>query len=378
MRRLVLALSVLCASRAFGASLVLMPLDVVNGESAAASDLRPLIAGAVESKGWQIAATDISALLEERRVRYLDSIDGVVRDAILEQTGASAVLMVTVYTYSQGRSSTVALSAHLIDGDGDVIWANVTGLSSSDTERALGLGRKDSVSAVAGEAITSLMRDFPSGRLSAREWGAGALAGAHRRGRRCPTFVSPAFDASQPICVLPFDNTSTSPNAPRLLADVLALRLAAAGFNVVDPAALRAAALDAGVSLRGAGAEELAALAKILRTPLFLRGTVYAYVDPASRSGAPSPVIDVEATLVDANAGKVLWAAQNNRKGTDYIGFLMLGAVSNSVSLTDRVATEMIATVRTNHEASKSAGHRVALASSGRKSRQHGSGEGER
>jgi TolB-like protein len=325
-----LLLILLLSRAALAGSVVLLPVD--NDE------LAPLIVKAVEAKGWQVKRGDeIEALLEQERVRYLDSIDARVREKILEKSGANAILSVTVYLYKPA----VGLSARLIDRDGVVVWANVAAVAPSDTERVLGLERKD----VSVEAVEALLRDF---RRSGSPTRPPKAAGWRTR----PTFyLSPELDRSRPICVLPFDNHSRVTDASRVLADVLALRLAAAGFRVVDPVVLRDAALKARISLHGVSSPDLALLAKSVGTPLFLRGTIYAYNE--------SPSIDVEATLVDAVAGKVLWASQQSRKGSDYIGFLMLGAVSNSVSLSDRVAAEMIATARTKHEKFIAAGPRA-------------------
>jgi hypothetical protein len=52
--------------------------------------------------------------------------------------------------------------------------------------------------------------------------------------------------------------------------------------------------------------------------------------------------LQLEFSLVDVRVGRVLWAAQHSRKGRDYVGFLMLGTVTNSVALSDRVIAEMI------------------------------------
>lgn len=363
MRRALLTLLLMVAAHASGgSSVVLMPLDNVSGEQSATSVLPPLIAKAMEAKGWKVAGGDIEPLLETERVRYFDSLDANVRHDILEKSGADAILTVTVYTYAQGRNPTVGLSAHLIDAEGRITWSNVAAVASSDTERAFGLGRKETINEVAAEAVGRLMEKCTPG---------SPTRPAGRRTRpTSPHYVSDDLDKSRPICVLPFDNNSNAPDAPRVLADVLALRLAAAGFSVVDPAVLRAAALKARISLRSVNSNDLATLAKSVGTPLFLRGTVYAFDDPTARNSAIPPALDVEATLVDVSTAKVLWAAQQNRKGTDYIGFLMLGAVSNSVSLTDRVATEMIATARTNHANKNASGDRAAVASLGRKGRQ--------
>jgi hypothetical protein len=199
------------------------------------------------------------------------------------------------------------------------------------------------VSAVARGAVGALLRSFP----------AATAEGTPARGARKPllargpvVFRSAELDPSKPhrICILPFENSSGEPDAARVVADVLAMRLAAAnGFEVVEPAVLREAALKIGIaSFRWVETETLQKLAPAVGTPLFLRGSIGNYRDPSSNRAVVVPEIDLELTLVDVQNGHVLWSAQHERKGTDYAGLLMLGAVSNSVALADRVVTEMV------------------------------------
>jgi TolB-like protein len=146
------------------------------------------------------------------------------------------------------------------------------------------------------------------------------------------------------VCILPFENFTSVREAPRVLSDVLQHELIASGrFEVVEAAELRAALVAEGV--RGLGALEpakLAALGQRLGTPLFLRGSVYRYVDPGARNGAATPDVEVEVALVDAAAGRIVWTAENARKGRDYKGLFQLGALRSVVALSDQVFGEIV------------------------------------
>ncbi len=351
-----------------------MPLDNVGGDQSAYETLPPLIVKSLQARGWTVASgVEVETLLEQRRVRYFDSLDGEVRRELLTRYNASQILTVTVYAYAPIRNASIGLAAQLVDATGAPQWSSVAGLTSGDTERALGLGKKESLEAMAPQAIAALLRGFPCGSCTMVH-GSAPRAGLMRRAL---SFRDSELDHARRICILPFDNESTAPDAVRLVAGILSLRLSAAGFQLVDPSTLRAAALNAHVSFHNVGSQDLRKLEKAVGTSLFLRGTIYGFDDPAIHNGT-TPALDLEATLVDVAAGKVLWAVQDNRKGTDYIGFLMLGAVSNSVTLTDRVAAEMIATARINHEKNSPSNDRPPVASLVRKRRQPDAGEGQR
>ena len=327
-------------------AIVVLPFDNFSGVTEAPRELAALFAKDLERRGWRVVPSEeVEPLLEKDRVRYLDSLDDQSRADIIAATGAAAIVSGTLYTYTEGRNPVVALSARMIRADGTFAWGDIKGLSSDDTETVLGFGRSGKIDGLAERTIDALTKRFPTPTEESEII----------RGPRKPLFRSgpvsfrvPDLDPSAPhkVCVLPFDD-STASDAVRVVADVLSLRLASAnGFEVVEPAALREAALKANiVSFRWITSDDLARLAPIVGTPLFLRGTIYDFVDPAAgRGGAATPQIQIEMTLVDIQSRRVLWSAQHDRKGTDYTGFLMLGAVSNALTLTDRVVSEMIAT----------------------------------
>ena len=325
--------------------MAILPFDNLSSADLAPHDVAVLLEKVIAAKGWRVVPSDkIEPVLEAGRIRYLDSLEAPALAGIVAATGATAVVTGTVYSYSAGRNPIVALSARMIRADGTIAWGNVSGVAADDTEKPFGFGKRVTTAGVADSAVAALVRNFPD---------AGDEAGLVS-GLRKPLFHSGPIsfrasdlDPATPhrVCVLPLDNTSGVPESGRVVYDILALRLAAAsGFEVVEPAALRAAALKTGIaSFRSVTSEDLIRLTPAVGTPLFLRGTIYTYRDPSGNAAA-APEVQLEISLVDVQAGRVLWAAQHTRRGSDYIGFLMRGAVSNTVALTDRVVAEMIAT----------------------------------
>jgi hypothetical protein len=331
--------------RADAPAVAVLPFDNLSSADVAPHELAALVEKAIAMKGWRVApSAGLEPLLEKARVRYLDSLDPAIRAQIVEATGVSAIVTGSVYSYSSGRNPIVALSARMVRADGTIAWGEVAGMSADDTEKPLGFGKQETTAGVAESAVRALMRHFPE---------AGDES-VQTQGKRKPlfhagpiSFRASDLDPATPhrVCLLPLDNISGMPDSGRIVFDVLSLRLAAAaGFEVVEPAALRAAALKAGIaSFRSVTSDDLLRLAPAVGTPLFLRGTIYTYRDPTGNA-ASAPEIQLEISLVDVQAGRVLWTAQHGRRGSDYVGFLMRGAVSNTVALTDRVVGEMIAT----------------------------------
>jgi len=142
------------------------------------------------------------------------------------------------------------------------------------------------------------------------------------------------------IAVLPFANAGPH-DAARIVAELFARRLAGSTlFEPVDPADLRAAVVSEKIRDLSDPAE-LARLGRRLGTALFLKGTIYAFVEPAQAS-SESPRLEMETTLDDVAGGEVAWTSYASRRGTDYRGLLELGAITNVVGLADQAVAEMI------------------------------------
>lgn len=341
-----LALAALPLLADAGNTALLLPLENLSANEQADELLTVLLTKAMESRGWQVIPPErAEGVLEESRVRYLDSFDEPVREKLLASAAASTLVSGTVYIWRDGENAAVALSMRIIAKDGHVVWGDVIALTASDTEGLLGVGRARAIQQVAADAVVRLCRSMPRPGETR-----GLVHGTTKRfWRHGPlTFRSIALAEGQRrrIAILPFDTASQDRIAPRVVADILAIRLGATGvFDVVEPGALRAAARAAGLrTFSFIGSSELARLAKPLDTALFLRGSIYRWNDVTARSSNVPPEAEIEMSLVDVATSRILWNTIHSRNGADYEGLLLRGAVSNAVTLTDRMLSEMIDT----------------------------------
>lgn len=360
----------LLAASAAAESVVLLPLENRSGTAGAVADIEPLLAAQMTAKGWQVVAGDaVRAQLETQRVRYLDSVDADARKTLLDALQSSAYVSGTLLTYARGRDPIVALSAQLVRADGSVAWSDVRALSSAETEGFFGAGRKTTVDGVAREVVAELLRRFPAPGKESSPAGGPSKPFLHDGPL---AFRAADLDPRAPhlVCVLPFENKSGSPEAARVVTELVSLRLGAAqGFEVVDPATMRAAALQAGIaSFRFVQSDDLVRLGAAVHTSLFLQGTVYDFIDPAETPGR-DPRLQIEMSLVDVASGRVLWSAHHDRLGSDYIGLFMRGAATSAVALTDRVVGEIVQTGTA--PASRAAAAGTAARKAGRSPEKH-------
>lgn len=326
-------------------ALVLLPFEDLSGSESGAQRVAALVEKAATAKGWRVVGTEnVDALLEKARVRYLDSFDEPVRKSILDASGTTAILTGTIYRFAEGRNPVVAVSARLVRADGTLAWADVAALTSDDTEGLFGFGKKPTAAAVAESAVGALMRRFPAPGATSAAITSGPSK--HLFGAAPSSVLAPDAlprGSGRRICILPFENASQTADGARVVTDLLAIRLAASGdYTVVEPAIVRAAALEAHIgSFTSMSPDALAKLAAAVGTPLFVRGTVFRYVDPALRGGVQAE-LDIELSMINVADGRIVWASQHARSGSDYTGLLLLGTITNSVSLTDHVVSEMV------------------------------------
>jgi hypothetical protein len=323
---------------------IVLPFTNLSGVERAPSEIAEGFARRLSERGYKaVPAAEVEAFLAAEHVRYLDSLSGPVRQKLLDQLSASAVVFGTIYTFAEEQNAIVGLSARILRADGSLAWAGVAGLSTQDTEGALGLHRITSSSELAARALDTLASDLPApgsgGKLSSGR--------ARPPGVSAPvTFRSAALEAGKahPVCLLPLENRTPARLAGRVVSELLGQRLAASGFfSVVEPADLRAALVVSGVhGLRTSDAAELQKLAGAVGSNLVLRGTIYAFKDTSPRNTSLTPELELDLALVDTAAGRVVWTSRIARKGTDYEGLFQRGIITNVVTLTDQAAAEMV------------------------------------
>ena len=338
-----LTLFALSAPAPAAETVVMVPFQNLSGAGGAPGAVSAELARHMESRGYRVVRGEaVDEFLAAEKIRYLDSLPASSRERLLQRFEASAAVLGTIFDFAESDNPVVAVSARLVGADGRVAWSAVAGLSADDTKKVFGFGRLASLDALAVRAVAILTRDLP------KPGSASKLASARSRPLDLSsprTFRSAALaGGGNLVCILPFENRSAARVAPRVVGELLAQRLAASeGFRVVEAAEFRNAMVAAGVyGIRTGDPDELKKLGAKVGTNLFVRGTIYAYKDVLPGSGVTTPEIELQLTLVDVAAGKVLWTSSLARKGLDYSGLLELGAISNAVTLADQVVAEMI------------------------------------
>jgi TolB-like protein len=147
------------------------------------------------------------------------------------------------------------------------------------------------------------------------------------------------------VAVLPFSNISDTKNAGKIVADVYVTELFKSDrFLVLEPGNVRQFMIQERVGTIGEmELDRLKVLGRRLRVDFIVVGTVDEF-DPGRRGGAP--VVSVTARMVETSSGRIVWSAQNKRRGDDYTIVFDLGEVRTITVLTQKVVKEMVDTIK--------------------------------
>src|SRR6266542_1937244 len=204
--------------------LVLVPFERVARATAARDVLMPALAAALLAKGYDVVAgPEVEEFLRKRRIRWLDSLSRAHAAELLSAFDASGVVLGTILAWGPDRIDPhVALTVRVLGRDGMVLWSDLAGLSVSETEGALGVGKVRGIEELGRRTAASLVVTLPAGRLApvrvARSAGLAQLPRVFRDRDRIGSRLR--------ICVLPLQNHTESRDPPRILDAVLQHRLA--------------------------------------------------------------------------------------------------------------------------------------------------------
>jgi hypothetical protein len=297
--------------------------------------------------GYEVIAGDlVDDVLEEERIRYLDSIPPPTVKKLLEITTADAILVGAFAIEALDRDSQgIGLLARVVDGSGQVLWAGTTSLTLKDTEGLFKSGRLQTIDELIPAATRKLLSSFPAPehRAPLRVWG--GSGGGYPRAAG----VAGAVPRSSRIALLPFTNGTEDRNAVRTVETLFLARFGEReGIRVVEPGELRAAMIAEGFpSFRSLGPAEFKKLSDRIGTPFLLRGAVLDY-QARSDMTMPAPNVLLSLGVTDAVKNRVIWSAWYERNGASFEGLLRLGSVGTFFGVVDRMVADLIETLYDN------------------------------
>jgi len=296
--------------------------------------------------GYEVALPELAEpLLEELRIRYLDSMSKGSVNQLLQDTGAGALITGSYWLGKAELAPEVAIMARLVGPDGELWWAGVKAMTSDDTKGAFGAGHKKTLEALAPSVSHALLDSLPNPgdrvpvKGLSRPGGGGHARSATAAGRA---------QGQQTLALLPLQNFTEDRSAAKIIESLLLLRLGAHHVSArpVEPAELRRALVDEKLPpFRVLGPDEMKKVAAKVGATLVLQGAVYNFGNTADLAGQISPEVVVSLSLFDVTSGKVVWHGMHGRTGKSYEGWLGMGRVRTLVGVADATLSELLSTL---------------------------------
>jgi len=117
-------------------------------------------------------------------------------------------------------------------------------------------------------------------------------------------------------------------------------------FKIEFPGNVRNFLVNERIIVRtGIGLQTIKLMAKRLGVDAVILGEVDEFIGVDDRKRAVIPIVSIRCRMIEARSGKVLWMAQHDRTGNDYISILDFGKVRSVAALTRKVVGEMVKTM---------------------------------
>jgi TolB-like protein len=296
----------------------------------------------VKERGYQVMSSEeIESFLFRYRIRNTGMLSRMYLSALRQEFAVGLVMVGSVdLFYESEENPQWGLSSRILSTEsGAIRWAESTGFTGDDFTGMLGLGTIRSGEQLAEEVIQALLRDLPRAGDSfpVPEPSSPSTDAIYR---------SPVLDSDPPqrVAVLPFKNFSERKGAGRILTDVFTTALFQhGGFEVVEPGEVGEALLALKAPTYGTiDFEGLAEVRKRVGVDAVIVGTVYTYNEGIKRTETTAPEVALDARMLDAKSGRILWYASHGNSGDDYQTVLDFGKIRSMVPLAREVINEML------------------------------------
>ena len=283
-----------------------------------------------------VTADAVAEVLRDYRIRNTNELSIEQLSKISVDLAAGYVLVGSLDRFVESDAGAeVALTARLISVPSmSVEWMATSATHTDDGIRPLGLGTAQTASHIARHSVKDLFKSFRYERDQDVR-----LIQAVRLQEGKSAFSVPCHT----ILVLPFSNESDVHFAGNIISQRILSTLFREGFTFVDPGTVREAMLHEGDLTPGKATDSLLAIFRE-RTgaDLVLTGTVSQLDVGTQVSLDIVPGAAVEARLIDARSGEVVWAKTFSSSGNDGALFFGTGTMHGAAAVMDHLASRLV------------------------------------
>jgi len=331
--------------------LALLPFENVSGSIRSLRIIMPMLEGGLRERGYQVVSQErLEPFLSRHRIRNTGMLSRRQLQALREEFEVELAMVGSVDLFHDSEENPQwGLSSRLLSTeDGAILWAESAGLTGDDFTTILGLGTIRSGERLGREVVRLLFRTLPpaGGRFKVKE---GTRSPLRRFFGFKAGYRSPILDSDPPkrVAILPFENASERRGAGRILTDLFTTALFQSGrFQVLEPGEVQEALIALGAAPYGAiDFETLKGLRERIGLDAVILGTVYTYNEGLKKGATTSPEVALDARMLQAETGRILWFAAHARNGEEYQIVLDFGRIRSMVPLALKVIGEMLETL---------------------------------
>jgi hypothetical protein len=314
--------------------IAVLPISNISGAPAPLRDLRQMLMQGLFDKGIGVLDEQVlQAYMLRHRLRYTAGIDRETASTLKKETGADAVLILSVELYNDTDPPKVSLWSRLVStGDEPkILWIEGRSMSGDDSPGILGLGIIDDPKLVLKKTMQSLL-----GSLS--EFMAKAEQEPRVKWKRYvprTAYRSPVFNPARKyrVAVIPFYNLSGRKNGGEMMMwQFLATMEGTKNFELIEPGILREELLRGRMVLyKGVSLANAEVLFEDLDADLIVDGTVFKYDDYQGAYGIPE--VEFSSVLLDRSSREMVWSSKSSNRGDDRVYFFDIGKISTAQTL---------------------------------------------
>jgi len=324
-----------------------LPVENLSARPAPLKEIRQALAEGLRSRGLGVLPKrELEGFMARHRVRYTGGINNELALSFLRETGAKAVLIVSLEHLSDGPPPKISFIARLVSTgeQATILWTKSVGMSGDDHPGILGIGLiltpEEMQRKAVGSALDSLAQSVPAGmtRIAVR-----SVSGGKFRPKRYYRLQGLKFGADRPVtvAVVPFLNIGTRKYAGSLMELHFVSRLAQVeNVRVIDPGVVREVLLQQRVIMQqGVSGPQAALLFSMLDADFLLTGIVTEYQDAELPGGSK---VEFSVLAFDGKSRQVVWSSRSDNRGDDGVFFFNLGEVETAADLASQMVWSVV------------------------------------
>jgi TolB-like protein len=304
--------------------LAILPFANYSDHADAMALFEPIIRNNISGDFILVPAENVEKDLRRYRIRSTAEIGLEDASRMAKDLGINYFMLGSIDVFLPGEIPEAAISARVINANNmSVLWASSVASSGSDYVKILELGKVTSMEELARRLILELFADFNIQRIN-----------------DCAERM--ANQTGQLHAVVVFDNLSSNKAAGNIVTAMTISDLLKNKIPLLEPGVVTELFRQNGQSLRGE--IELGLLRQLyekFNINRIITGTVDIFQPGSANVEGGTPEVEVGARYLDASTGKILMAAEVNRRGSDSETIFGRG-VTHSLGKLARDATHSI------------------------------------